>query len=356
MLKKLVFVLIIISQFFYLFSKDKFSDAIGGIIEGKSSKVKKYLKKNGDPNKLDQNGLPLIIIAIINNQNEIVKLLIKYGADLNIADKEGKPAVFYAIDNNNKNVFKNFMNEKINYERKLYNNLSILDYAKEKKSDKIIEMIKKEITISKIKDLTNFNLTGLRENYSNLHIAYNDIKIIINSKPYAVKQGNSVNGNLKSKMIVGNEEIDGEIRINKTFDSQYNLFQFNIEYIFPNGNLLTGKITRKAVRLKKDISFEDSFDMMYDGFEVTGTIVSKAFKTDYNVRFKDTHLTGIEYYNWGKTKRYYELNFNNLEFIGLSNDSWKLEYKFKTDIEVNQLLFLLIYKELEFFINFLEDD
>lgn len=75
-----------------------FEEVFNACAFGDVDAIKSYLRDGGDPNIINQFGLPLITIAVENSRTEIVKLLIEGGANVNIQDEYGQTPLFFAVD------------------------------------------------------------------------------------------------------------------------------------------------------------------------------------------------------------------------------------------------------------------
>jgi len=60
--------------------------------------IKDYLNNGGDPNIINEFGLPLISLAVENSRIEIIKILLERGANINIQDEFGQTTLLFAVD------------------------------------------------------------------------------------------------------------------------------------------------------------------------------------------------------------------------------------------------------------------
>ena len=110
---------------------------------GKKEIAEMLLQKGADPNVYDDMGIAPIIGAARQNQSEIIEMLIKNKANVNISSKNGEEtALHYAAEYNSGDAAKILLANGADKNAKNSSGKTPLDVAKEKKSDKVIDLLK----------------------------------------------------------------------------------------------------------------------------------------------------------------------------------------------------------------------
>jgi uncharacterized protein len=110
---------------------------------GKKDIVEALLKSGADPNVFDEMGVAPIIGAARQNKGEVIELLIKNKANVNIKKKEtDETALHYAAEYNSDAAAKILLANGADKTAKTSSGKTPLDVAKDKKSDKVIELLK----------------------------------------------------------------------------------------------------------------------------------------------------------------------------------------------------------------------
>ena len=81
------------------YNNEKYNEKLMNFID--TEKVGKLVKIKRLINKVDKDGISILMYTILNKQNEKTKLLIENNADVNIVDKDGNSALMYAIGQEN---------------------------------------------------------------------------------------------------------------------------------------------------------------------------------------------------------------------------------------------------------------
>jgi len=111
--------------------------------DGYKEIVEVLLQKGADPNVYDEMGIPPILGAARTNRGEIIEMLIKNKANVNIKNKSGEEtALHYAAEYNSGDAAKILLANGADKTAKNSSGKTPLDIAKEKKSDKVIELLK----------------------------------------------------------------------------------------------------------------------------------------------------------------------------------------------------------------------
>jgi len=110
---------------------------------GNKEIVELLLQKGADPNVYDDMGIAPIIGAARQNQADIITMLIKNKAEVNIKNKGGEEtALHYAAEYNSGDAAKVLLANGADKNLKNSSGKTPLDVAKDKKSDKVIELLK----------------------------------------------------------------------------------------------------------------------------------------------------------------------------------------------------------------------
>jgi ankyrin repeat protein len=109
---------------------------------GNKEIVEILLVKGADPNVNDDMGIAPIIGAARQNRAEIIEMLIKNKANVNIKNKGDETALHYAAEYNSGDAAKVLLANGADKNLKNSSGKTPLDVAKDKKSDKVIELLK----------------------------------------------------------------------------------------------------------------------------------------------------------------------------------------------------------------------
>ena len=110
---------------------------------GNKEIVELLLAKGADPNVYDDMGIPPILGAARQNRGEIIEMLLKNKAEVNIKNKSGEEtALHYAAEYNSADAAKVLLANGADKTAKNTSGNTPLDVAKNKKSDKVIELLK----------------------------------------------------------------------------------------------------------------------------------------------------------------------------------------------------------------------
>jgi len=110
---------------------------------GNKEIVEMLLQKGADPNIYDDMGVAPIIGAARTNRAEIIEMLIKNKADVNIKTRgNDESSLHYAAEYNSGDAAKILLANGADKTAKTGSGKTPLDIAKEKKSDKVIELLK----------------------------------------------------------------------------------------------------------------------------------------------------------------------------------------------------------------------
>ena len=111
--------------------------------DGYKEIVDMLLQKGADPNVFDDMGVAPIIGASRTNRAEIIEMLIKNKANVNIKTKSGEETpLHYAAEFNSGDAAKVLLKNGADKNLKNTSGKTPLDVAKDKKSDKVIELLK----------------------------------------------------------------------------------------------------------------------------------------------------------------------------------------------------------------------
>jgi ankyrin repeat protein len=110
---------------------------------GNKEIVELLLQNGADPNVFDDMGIAPIIGAARTNRAEIIEMLIKNKADIKIKTKNGEEtALHYAAEFNSGDAAKILLANGADKTAKTTSGKTPLDIAKDKKSDKVIDLLK----------------------------------------------------------------------------------------------------------------------------------------------------------------------------------------------------------------------
>jgi len=110
---------------------------------GNKEIVDMLLQKGADPNVYDDMGIPPILGAARQNHADIIEMLLKNKAEVNIKNKSGEEtALHYAAEYNSADAAKILLANGADKTAKNTSGNTPLDIAKNKKSDKVIELLK----------------------------------------------------------------------------------------------------------------------------------------------------------------------------------------------------------------------
>ena len=153
-------------------------------------------------------------MAVINNNYDLAEVLLKYGADANHVDcKDYKPVIANAIDTGNPALVRLLLNYNAGVNTEVGEDLSIkvIDYAKQKGNQLIIDMIDEKIKALKPKSKENIvddNISSLIKNNVKADITQNNKKNDNISVPDNVTNIQNTNKEMNKIKDNSSNEID----------------------------------------------------------------------------------------------------------------------------------------------------
>ena len=153
-------------------------------------------------------------MAVINNNYDLAEVLLKYGADANHVDcKDYKPVIANAIDTGNPALVRLLLNYNAGVNTEVGEDLSIkvIDYAKQKGNQLIIDMIDEKIKALKPKSKENIaddNISSLIKNNVKAESTQNNKKNDNISVPDNVTNIQNINKEMNKIKDNSSNEID----------------------------------------------------------------------------------------------------------------------------------------------------
>ncbi len=111
--------------------------------DGDETAIAGYLRKGGNIDAGDSNGLTLLIVAVDNGRHGMVKFLLSKGADPNRTDTWGQTALMLAAGRNDTACVKMLTGVRANMDIKAKNGLTALGYAVDNGRREAADLIRK---------------------------------------------------------------------------------------------------------------------------------------------------------------------------------------------------------------------